>query len=347
MTRSRLDQILSRFPSATIAVVGDFFLDKYLEVDPALSEVSLETGLEARQVVRVRCQPGAAGTIVSNLSALGVGRVVCIGFVGDDGEGFELVRGLRQMGAETSGLMVWRDRCTPTYCKTLTREGGGLRELERVDTKNREPIPDELDEALVGELRHAALEASGVLAQDQVQEAECGAITARVRDALAELATQHPEKVWFGDSRTRIGEYRNLIVKPNREECCAAVHAGSPAHDSHGAQQCARELSRRAGRAVYLTLGDQGMALVTPESASVIPTARLQGELDIVGAGDSATAGIVSALCAGATPEEAAVMGNIVASVTVQQIGTTGTATPEQVREQFQRFERVWGECTP
>jgi bifunctional ADP-heptose synthase (sugar kinase/adenylyltransferase) len=107
--------------------------------------------------------------------------------------------------------------------------------------------------------------------------------------------------------------------------------------------QCAAELSKRVGRPVYLTLGEQGMALVTPEASQAIPTARLTGELDIVGAGDSASAGIVSALCAGAALEEAAVVGNIVASITVQQIGTTGTATPEQVREQFARFEAIWG----
>ncbi len=343
MTRGRLDEILNGFADTTIAVVGDFFLDKYLEIDPALSEVSLETGLEARQVVRVRCQPGAAGTIVSNLCALGVGRVVCVGFIGDDGEGFELTRGLRQMGAETNALMVRRDCFTPTYCKTLSREADGLRELERVDTKNRMPIPAELDDALVNELHHAVHEAHAVIAQDQVQEAECGVITTRMRDVLAELAAQHTEKTWLGDSRTRMGEYRNLIVKPNREECCAAVHPGSAAHDGERAMQCAAELSGKVGRPVYLTLGAEGMAAVTSEAARIIPTARLAGPLDIVGAGDSATAGIVSALCAGATLEEAAVVGNVVASITVQQIGTTGTATQQQVREQFARFGGVWG----
>jgi len=343
VTRTRLDEILAGFADASIAVVGDFFLDKYLEIDPALSEVSLETGLEARQVVRVRCQPGAAGTIVSNLCALGVGRVVCVGFIGDDGEGFELTRGLRQMGAETNALIVRRDRFTLTYCKTLVRETGGLRELERLDTKNREPVPADLNDALVSELHHVVHEADAVIAQDQVQEAECGVVTARVREALAELAAQHAAKTWFGDSRTRIGEYRNLIVKPNQEECCAAVHPGSPAHDGERAMRCAAELSGKMGRPVYLTLGAEGMALVTPERTQMIPTARLDGELDIVGAGDSATAGIVSALCAGATLEEAAIVGNVVASITVQQIGTTGTATQDQVRDKFARFEGVWG----
>jgi len=345
MTRSRLDDILSGFSHAAIVVVGDYFLDKYLEIDPALAEVSIETGLEARQVTNVRCQPGAAGTIVSNLCALGVGRVLCVGFVGDDGEGFELIRGLRQMGAETGGLLVRRDRFTPTYCKPLARGSDGrLRELERLDTKNRTATPPDLESALAAELEGASAEAGAVIAQDQVQEADCGVITGRLRQALADLAEGSPGKVWFGDSRTRIGEYRSLIVKPNREECCAAVHPGSPAHDPRSVLRCAAELSGRVGRPVYLTLGEAGMALVTPEAAQPVPTVRLEGELDIVGAGDSATAGIVAALCAGATGAEAAAIGNLVASITVQQIGSTGTATQEQVREQFVRYEGVWRE---
>jgi hypothetical protein len=39
----------------------------------------------------------------------------------------------------------------------------------------------------------------------------------------------------------------------------------------------------------------------------------------------------------GAHPVEAATIGNIVASITIQQIGVTGTATPEQVLERFKQ----------
>jgi sugar/nucleoside kinase (ribokinase family) len=62
-----------------------------------------------------------------------------------------------------------------------------------------------------------------------------------------------------------------------------------------------------------------------------VPGYPVSGPVDIVGAGDSATAGIVSALLAGASAIEAAAMGNLVASITVQQLGVTGTASPEQV----------------
>ena len=45
-------------------------------------------------MVKVRPQPGAAGTIVNNLVALGIGEIHAVGFCGDDGEGYELRRAL-------------------------------------------------------------------------------------------------------------------------------------------------------------------------------------------------------------------------------------------------------------
>ena len=40
-------------------------------------------------------------------------------------------------------------------------------------------------------------------------------------------------------------------------------------------------------------------------------------------------------MAAGTTLEEAAAFGNLVASITIQQIGTTGTASPAQVRQRW------------
>jgi len=40
-----LMSILDGFSNVSVVVIGDFFLDKYLLIDPSLNEVSLETGL--------------------------------------------------------------------------------------------------------------------------------------------------------------------------------------------------------------------------------------------------------------------------------------------------------------
>lgn len=342
MTRARLEHLLTGFRQATVVVVGDFFLDEYLKLDPGLSEVSLETGLEARQVVAVRRQPGGAGNVAANLCALGAGRVQCLGLIGDDGEGFELRRALGRFGAETEGLLARADRVTPTYYKPVVRlPGGKLRELERMDQKNRTPAPEKVEAELIAQVKAVVPGARAIIAQDQVQELECGAITARMRGALAEICQTHPEVIGFVDSRVRVGEFRYMIVKPNRQEACAAIHPGSPPHEGEQAMKCAGELARRVKGPVFLTMGEEGIAVVTADTSQRVPAPKLTGELDIVGAGDSATAGAVLALCAGAQLAEAAVVANLTASITVQQIGTTGTATQDQVRRRFEEYEEA------
>ncbi len=64
-----------------------------------------------------------------------------------------------------------------------------------------------------------------------------------------------------------------------------------------------------------------------------IPAVKINTPIDPTGAGDAATAGAVLTLVAGGSHSEAALVGNLVASITVQQIGTTGTASPAMVSE--------------
>src|SRR5438876_3322893 len=97
LTTPLIEQVLTRAPGLTIGVLGDLFLDRYLDLDASLTEPSLETGLDAYQVIAVRSYPGAAGTVVNNLSALGVGRIVPIALIGDDGEGYELLQALQRL----------------------------------------------------------------------------------------------------------------------------------------------------------------------------------------------------------------------------------------------------------
>ncbi len=117
MRPERLNELVGRFSDLRIAVLGDFFLDKYLDVDPRLAEVSVETGKTAHQVVGIRHSPGAAGTVVCNLAALGTGTLHAIGFTGDDGQSYELRKDLAELRCSTDHLHCDQRRMTPTYLK--------------------------------------------------------------------------------------------------------------------------------------------------------------------------------------------------------------------------------------
>jgi rfaE bifunctional protein kinase chain/domain len=334
MTPDRLEQILARIPELRIAVIGDFFLDKYLVTDPALSEVSIETGLEARQVIKIRTSPGAAGTVTNNLSALGVGAMSAVSVIGADGEGYDLQRGLHATRVSTEWLLAVPDRFTPTYTKPMMRTPDGERELERLDIKNRVVPSAEHEKRLSAALEAVTPQVYAVVIADQVQERNCGVITDRIRQEIAELANQHPGILFFADSRVRIGEFRNVTIKPNKHEAARALHpdwTGEVSLDQ--AKEIGKELAARNGKTVFLTVGEEGILVCEPHGVEHVPAPRVEGPIDIVGAGDSTTAGIICALCAGASTVEAAFVGNLCASVTIKKLGTTGTASPEELRQ--------------
>src|SRR3954471_14765948 len=190
LTDATLHKILNAIPRLRIGVVGDLFLDRYLDLDAALTEPSIETGLDAYQVVRVRSYPGAAGTIVNNLVALGVGRVVPVAVIGDDGEGYELRQAIAAMPAvDPIAVLTVAGRQTPTYTKPMLHAAGlPPRELNRLDIKNRTPTPAVTEDAVIDVLRRRWTDCAAWVVLDQVSEANCGVVTARVRDELARLA---------------------------------------------------------------------------------------------------------------------------------------------------------------
>jgi rfaE bifunctional protein kinase chain/domain len=342
LDQSTLSRILDALPGLSIAVVGDLFLDKYLDLDSGLTERSVETGLDAYQVERVRCYPGAGGTVLNNLKALGVGHLHTVSVLGSDGEGFELLRALRERNVETEGVVVRSDRMTPTYTKPmLSQPGGPARELNRLDIKNRTAALADQDRQVIARLEALVSRVAAVIVADQVTERNQGVITEAVRSHLALLADRYPQVIFFADSRSHIGLFRNVLAKPNRSELASALGSGSLVETTplSEVQQAAQSLARITGRAVYTTVGPEGILYVDRETACHIPGVPVTGPIDIVGAGDSTTAGIVAALCAGATPVQAARLGCLVASITIQQIGVTGTASPQQVRARFHEVD--------
>jgi rfaE bifunctional protein kinase chain/domain len=345
LSDTMVEQVLGRLPGLTIGVVGDLFLDRYLDLDAALTEPSLETGLDAYQVVRVRSIPGAAGTVINNLVALGVGRVCPVAVLGDDGEGYELRTALAALkSVDGAGVFSWDSRRTPTYTKPMLHQAGAPpRELSRLDFKNRTRMPSGAEERIVRFLEEIWERSDALVVLDQVSEPDCGVVTGQVRERLAQLGEARPDKLILADSRERIGLFRSVTLKPNRRECLRAVGAA----ESGDLEAAVRQLACQARRPVFCTDGPRGILIGDEQDVQTplrrVPAYPVSGPIDTVGAGDSTSAGLACALASGATQEHAAAFANLVASITVQQLGTTGTATPAQIRARSASERRSCG----
>ncbi len=331
----RFEDLTAGYAKLRIAVIGDFCLDRYLEIDPARQEMSIETGLPVHNVVRVRAQPGAAGTILNNLVALGVGTLHPVGFCGADGEGFELRQALGSMpGVRLDAFVTSAERRTFTYCKPLILvEGQAPRELNRFDSKNWSATPPSVERQIAEHVEALAAQVDAMIVLDQVDEAGTGVVTEGVLAAVGRLSAHRPALWILADSRRGLGGFPPVCYKMNRVEL-AKLMGCDPRGDLAQVAQWAKDLARRQHRHVLVTLSEEGMLGAGPGGELVrVPTWPVRGAIDIVGAGDAVTANLTAALAAGAELGEAVQLANAAASIVIHQLGTTGTASVGQLRE--------------
>jgi len=338
LSRDKLDAILRTLPRLTIGLVGDLFLDRYLRLVPGSHELSIETGLEAYQVEQVHNSPGALGTVMNNLAALGVGLLVPVTAIGDDGHGFDLLREIRKMPTDPGNILCLPERLTPTYTKPMRISSDGIgQELNRLDIRTRSPLSVAATDEICRRVEQVFRTSDGLIVLDQLVDEDCGVVNATVRECVESLAQATPKKLVYVDSRRFLGRFNTAVLKGNRTEVLAAANLASG--DELALYQSLTNLSAKTNRPAFCTVGERGIVVArSGQYAELVPTKPVNGPIDIVGAGDAATSGIVTALLAGADELEAAALGNLVASITIQQLGTTGVATPEQVRARFEEL---------
>jgi len=334
MTPARFDALASRYAGLRLVVVGDFCLDRYLEIDSARGETSIETGLPVHNVVAMRSQPGAAGTVLANLVALGIGTIHAVGFCGDDGEGYELRRALAAApGVRLDHFLTTPLRRTFTYCKPLICTPGQTpRELERLDSKNWTPTPVEVSGRLAQALTTLAGEVDGIIVMEQTDLSGTGVIAGPVITALRTIASARPTLPMLADSRRGLGDYPPLSFKMNAAEL-AALDGINGTPDLSVVRAATARLANHNRRPAFVTLAERGVVVATADgTVDHLPALPLRGPIDVVGAGDSVSANLLAALAAGATPREAGAVAMAASSHVIHQLATTGTANVAQIR---------------
>lgn len=329
--KAGLTGILEGISRARIGLIGDLCLDMYMDVDMRLSELSREVPNYTLPVVGERVSPGGAGNVAANLAALKPKALRVLGVLGRDWRGGLLKEALKARGVPTDELIVSPRATTNAYIKPVRRGYSDLLyESPRLDYENREVLSGGDEAALMEALERAAREVDVLCVCDQLKN---GCVTGRVRRRVCELARDGLRVIV--DSRDRIGEYRDVIVKPNEMEAMRALNLNGAVTPERMAQ-AALALSERSGRPALITLGENGCLAAEDGRVTHIPARRVSGPTDICGAGDSFLSALACALGGGADIRAAAALGNLGASVTIAKLGETGTASRAELMRAFE-----------
>ena len=296
-------QILEKIKEVKIAVYGDFCLDVYLMMNPSGSEISVETGQQAKGVQHHYCSPGGAANVVANLAALNPQKIKAIGVIGADIHGRELLAQLNELSVDTSALLQQKEQFE-TY--TFTKMYENDQEIGRYDFGFFNRRSKETDEIILKHIEQA-LENDDVLVFNQQVP---GSLTnpAFITEAN-KLFEKYPDKIVLLDSRHYKDQFKNIYLKLNDIEVARlnGMELGYQDYVSLSeVEQYGLQVYQRLKKPVFITCGSRGMVVVDAHGTSTLPALQLLSKIDAVGAGDTVLSALALCLGAGFLPMQAA-----------------------------------------
>ncbi len=330
LSRHRAKKVLEKFPALKVGVMGDFNLDAYWYADMTQAQLSRETPLFPRPVIRETYNPGGAANVAWNLAALGVGHVTAFSVFGTDWRGVLLRATLEAAGVDLSFCVTAHDRITPMFGKIILTAYETQQEDARLDFVNEVSANPHQQNELMDKLYQALFGLDALVIADYFPE---GVFNSQIRERIDEVVHHTDRLVCVADSREHIGDFPHLIIKPNRMEASRLFFPSKPAEavTLEMLSQASLELSVNNGKPSYVTLGAEGCLVAYQGQCTHLHPARLPFPIDPVGAGDSFLACLAASLAAGASPQEAGILANLAAAVTICKTRVTGTASPQEI----------------
>jgi D-beta-D-heptose 7-phosphate kinase/D-beta-D-heptose 1-phosphate adenosyltransferase len=221
----------------------------------------------------------------------------------------------------------------PTTSKTRVTARG--QQLVRIDEEVEGPIPRRAEELLLAELDRAMADADALLIEDYNQ----GALTPVVIERALALAKQRGVPVVVDPKFKNFFAYRGATVfKPNRRELEQAMGAML---DLDHPEALPASLDKLGVDNLLLTLGAEGMVLVTKDRRITRIPAMAREVFDVSGAGDTVTAWVGTALAAGASVREAAHVANYAAGIEVGKSGVATVSPAEVLAAHETRYDQL------
>ncbi len=334
ITQKRASQLLGKFGRRRVLVVGDLMLDRY--VYGSVSRISPEAPVPVVRVTKETSMPGGASNVAFNIRALG-GKAAVAGMIGKDAAGVELRWLLTHADVDVECAMMFAGASTIVKERIIAER----QQVVRVDFERPAPWTARQAEKFLAMLALELGRVDGVIIEDYGK----GAVTQRVVDLVLKLALKRGIPVGLDP---KDGHDLNLkgitVATPNRKEAFAIAGVADPgAKDKPLADKALAKtgeilMEKWAAENLAITLGPQGMYLLSRgKEPRHVPT-RAREVFDVSGAGDTVIAACVTALAAGAEFIESAELANTAAGVVVGKLGTA-SCSPEELLAHLRHFE--------
>jgi len=310
-----------------VLVVGDFMLDIYLYGDAL--RISPEAPVPVLRVHKTEHSCGGAGSVVADLAELGA-LPVCIGVIGNDQNGKILIKKLKNIGADITGLLIVPDRPTTSKQRLIgLAQHRHQQQLFRMDEESTDPLSDEQQEKILQCYKESLSQVDIVCLQDH----DKGLLSKSLCGEMIRSAAQANKKVIVDPAyRSDYSKYIGAtVITPNRQETSVAVgfEMDSETEYAKAAQELLENLKLEA---VIITLDKLGAYLKTKGTGRIILT-RPRDVYDVTGAGDMVLSTLATTLAADCDYQTAVELANISGGIEVEKFGNKTVTIEEMIDE--------------
>ena len=332
MKPDRLQHLLSVAGDRRLLVVGDVMLDEF--VWGTVSRISPEAPVPVVEVVKESSYPGGAANVARNLRPFCAGVHLC-GLVGTDSHAGRL-RDLLGVERIASDALV-ADPERPTIVKT--RIVARQQQVVRVDREQRGVVSEAIIDQAYEVVTALLPSVDAIIFEDYGK----GFLTQRLKDRVTAVARESGKFISADPNPLNPLNWTGVdLLKPNRLEAFAMAGLRDPGATSEPLSDKALQmvgdqlLQKWNLPGLLITLGEHGMILFQAKAAPYHTPTRAREVFDVSGAGDTAIALYTLAICAGATPAEAAEISNHASGVVVAKLGTA-TLTAHELQNAFRK----------
>jgi rfaE bifunctional protein kinase chain/domain len=320
-TLKRYTEIISQFPHARIAVVGDIVADQYIYGKPL--KLSREAPVLVVRYDGEQILPGSAGNTILNLAALGC-KVTPISRLGADSPGDTLLTIFHKMGIPTDFIEVTPEIPTTTKMRILAGDDHtSKQQVIRIDKEAPGPFSEEVENRLMRHIQVLTDMVDAFLISDYGYQL----ISPRILNTLKETSKKRFTVV---DSRYRLREFSGVhVMTPNESELQMA--AGKTVKSEEELLGIGLDFYRALGlEALLVTMGNHGMALFeNGGEVTRIPIAGPDEIIDVTGAGDTVAALFTLSRVCGASYKDAARIANFGGGIVVMKRGAATLTSNE------------------
>ena len=319
----KIEKIIANFGKAKILILGDIMLDEYLYGD--VGRISPEAPVPVVDIKEERLKLGGAANVANNIATLG-DEPILLGTVGEDDASIKLSQLLKNCNITRDFLINDSERRTTIKTRIIAQS----QQIVRADREDTKDISENIEKIVLTRFRSVVDKINAIIISDYGK----GVITASLLEKVIPACKENNVFIAVDPKESHFFNYKDVsVVTPNHHE--AGFVAGHRIVNDNDLKIVSRILlDKLQAESLLITRGSKGMALFTADDqVDYFPTVARK-VFDVTGAGDTVISVFVSAVTAGATLKEAAIISNCAAGAVVREIGTA-TITSKKLTQEF------------